>query len=76
MVVILPDDVVIFSHFKVNLADPELRPGTERPHAAVTAGIFQAYPSNSHCSVAFPKNVGTNPTEGNQGFCLYYYFSQ
>ena len=38
MVVILSDDVVIFSHCKVNWVDLELRPGAEFSDAAVTAG--------------------------------------
>ena len=68
MVVILPDDVVIFSHFKINWFDSELRPGPEFLHAA---GIRQGYPSNSHCLVAFLKNVGTNTIKGDQGFYLW-----
>ena len=33
--------------------------------------ISQAYPSNSRCLVAIPKNVRTNPIKGDQGFCFY-----
>ena len=32
------DQLIIFSHFKVSLIDPELRRGAEFSHAAVTAG--------------------------------------
>ena len=65
------DGVVIFSHFKVSRVDFELEPFAAFPHAAVTAGDSQAYPSISLYLVGILKKIGTNPIRRDRGFYLW-----
>ena len=46
-------------------------PGTEFSDAGATVGNLTNISKKQSCLVAIPKNVGTNPIKGDQGFYLW-----